>query len=354
MTKVLIPSRSQTRINWIDYAKGLGIVLVVMGHALRGELAAAQGNDLFLAQQIDAWIYAFHMPLFFFLSGLFARSLRTKTPQEFLNNRWAILIHPYLLWSLIIHGIRSIAGLSDQAWPAFIGNFWKVAHTPIGIFWFLYVLCLISSFYYFFFPNSWASDSKFPWFLIAGAIVSYGAYTAFGDAIAWEPLRLTLAFFPYFCLGSLCQERPRILSGLMASRSRRWQIALLGLGLVMIGTLSNLWRPEFGAPNLLLASFGILATIAIAQEVATWNFIGSKPQQLLRLLGQQSLQIYVLHTLVSSLTVKLLSKVLPSYFWLDVAIGTIAGLVISTAIAQLCQRMNWNSLFSLRTRAHYG
>jgi uncharacterized membrane protein YcfT len=40
-----------TRIDWIDIAKGYGILLVILGHLDVGK--------------IGTWIYTFHMPLFF-------------------------------------------------------------------------------------------------------------------------------------------------------------------------------------------------------------------------------------------------------------------------------------------------
>ena len=44
------------RIEWIDIAKGIGIILVVIGHISQIEVL----NDI---------IYSFHMPLFFIISG---------------------------------------------------------------------------------------------------------------------------------------------------------------------------------------------------------------------------------------------------------------------------------------------
>ncbi len=43
------------RIDSLDILKGIGIILVVVGHMI--------GNQLY----IRPWIYAFHMPLFFML-----------------------------------------------------------------------------------------------------------------------------------------------------------------------------------------------------------------------------------------------------------------------------------------------
>lgn len=59
---------------WVDYAKGIGIILVVFGHVNRGLYSAGiqlSGSSYLLT---DSIIYSFHMPLFFFLSGLFLRN----------------------------------------------------------------------------------------------------------------------------------------------------------------------------------------------------------------------------------------------------------------------------------------
>ena len=54
------------RVEWIDVAKGVGIVLVSFGHLRNGD-----GESVWLPAldaPIDA-IYLFHMPLFFLLGG---------------------------------------------------------------------------------------------------------------------------------------------------------------------------------------------------------------------------------------------------------------------------------------------
>lgn len=45
------------RILWIDYCKVIGICLVLIGHTYPNN-------------PITDWLYSFHMPLFFFISGL--------------------------------------------------------------------------------------------------------------------------------------------------------------------------------------------------------------------------------------------------------------------------------------------
>lgn len=52
----LIDGLKQGRIAWIDISKGIGIILVVLGHVSKNET-------------LITWIYSFHMPLFFFIAG---------------------------------------------------------------------------------------------------------------------------------------------------------------------------------------------------------------------------------------------------------------------------------------------
>ena len=56
------------RIEYIDIARGIGILLVVMGH-----------NDFSLISPfLFKLIYSFHMPLFFFMSGIFFKPHSSK------------------------------------------------------------------------------------------------------------------------------------------------------------------------------------------------------------------------------------------------------------------------------------
>lgn len=50
------------RINWIDITKGLVMILTVYSHC-----------GLSLIPILGTWVYGFYMPLFFFISGIFAK-----------------------------------------------------------------------------------------------------------------------------------------------------------------------------------------------------------------------------------------------------------------------------------------
>ena len=56
------PVTARDRVLWIDAARGFGIVLVVVGHALGGLIDAPSGAGSTLAlRQVYVAIYSFHM-----------------------------------------------------------------------------------------------------------------------------------------------------------------------------------------------------------------------------------------------------------------------------------------------------
>jgi fucose 4-O-acetylase-like acetyltransferase len=87
--------------DWIDIAKGIGIVLVVLGHTLVPQIR----NESSVAGFLWIFIYNFHMPLFFFLSGfLFEKGLsRYNDKLKFIQNKAHFLLVPYLFFSIFAY-----------------------------------------------------------------------------------------------------------------------------------------------------------------------------------------------------------------------------------------------------------
>jgi len=87
---VAIPAK---RIAYLDVAKGIGILLVVLGHKyIKGSLPG-----------LGKFIFSFHLPFFFLLSGMF---FKPDYPLWVLfKSRFAMLIRPFLagmLWAGIV------------------------------------------------------------------------------------------------------------------------------------------------------------------------------------------------------------------------------------------------------------
>jgi fucose 4-O-acetylase-like acetyltransferase len=136
------PSLSTSRLNWVDGAKGLGIILVVYGHASRGMISAGALQNGPVLQFADYAIYTFHMPLFFCLAGLFAERSLAKGYQPFLRSKLATIVYPYFLWSLIQVLLLSAAGGLTNNTASPLLRLANILWTPIAPFWFLYSLFL--------------------------------------------------------------------------------------------------------------------------------------------------------------------------------------------------------------------
>lgn len=93
---------SKKRLGYIDMAKGIGIILVVAAHVI------GEGNKTFPGSNLlHGYIYSFHMPLFFIISGiLLGYSLKTNSISvDYLKKKLRALVRslliPYFLWSAI-------------------------------------------------------------------------------------------------------------------------------------------------------------------------------------------------------------------------------------------------------------
>lgn len=76
------------RVSYLDVCKGLGIVLVVWGH-------------VFTTNPIRTWIYSFHMPLFFFLSGYLFFSDKSESFKIFAAKKFRSILIPYFCFASI-------------------------------------------------------------------------------------------------------------------------------------------------------------------------------------------------------------------------------------------------------------
>ena len=65
------------RIEYLDYVKGFGILLVILGHVYTGD------------NYIKIWLCSFHMPLFFIISGCLLKynDCRNISLKEFIRKR---------------------------------------------------------------------------------------------------------------------------------------------------------------------------------------------------------------------------------------------------------------------------
>ncbi len=121
-----IGTKLRPRSTLIDAARGFAIVLVVVGHVSQGMQNRGLWHGSVLAYRLDAWMYSFHMPAFFFMAGLFVlESIQKRGTLTFLRDRASALLWPYMLFELANMSIYRLnnhmahtpaANLQDAAW----------------------------------------------------------------------------------------------------------------------------------------------------------------------------------------------------------------------------------------------
>jgi uncharacterized membrane protein YcfT len=131
---------SESRINWVDYAKGICIVLVVMMHTTLGVEKAA-GLESWLHPFIT-WAKPFRMPDFFLISGLFLASRIDRPWREYFDSKVLHFAYFYVLWMTIqavtkAYGIYLIGGVSGVLSDYAMGFI-----EPFGTLWFIYILAV--------------------------------------------------------------------------------------------------------------------------------------------------------------------------------------------------------------------
>lgn len=126
-----IKAHSLSRIDWIDIAKGIGIFLMVMGHTSIPKLGGH-------------WIYSFHMPLFFFLSGFLFQPGK-YTWSQFIKRKVRTMVVPYFFF-VVLNWIVCELLQYDSYPPHSLLN--VLADGSNGAIWFIYVLFFTELFFF--------------------------------------------------------------------------------------------------------------------------------------------------------------------------------------------------------------
>lgn len=319
------------RIDYIDCAKGLGIILVVIGHViveLRVWFLSTPSAHLNSVYQV---IYTFHMPLFFFLIGIIAFHSRLKRKfSKFITTKIQSVLYPYFVWSLILFGIVML----QMHGNSIIAEFLKIFYAPNWYLWFLYTL-FIFYFLYGLFPINklghlgllfvalasfvWLkevqSDSRFPY--------------AIGNG------------FIYFVLGSVFSflSMERFLIKLKYSIN----IAILG---VMFGLFFMAFHVsvESNPPivSFLLALIGILIMLNVAIALCKTPLFPA-----LSYVGRRSISIYLAHNLIIVVTMKYISYSALRCFngWILFTVGVTSGVLCPLLLYEGGRKIRFNWLF---------
>lgn len=131
---------SNSRVDWVDYAKGICIILVVMMHSTLGVEKAA--GDLTWMHPFIDWARPFRMPDFFLISGLFLSSRIDRPWRSYLDSKFVHFMYFYILWMSIQVLSKAYGIYAQQGSLAVLSEYILGFVQPFGTLWFIYVLAI--------------------------------------------------------------------------------------------------------------------------------------------------------------------------------------------------------------------
>jgi uncharacterized membrane protein YcfT len=277
------------RIDWVDYAKGICIVTVVMMHSVLGvELAAGENGFM---HAVVMFAKPFRMPDFFLISGLFLPLVIDRNWRTYLDRKVVHFVYFYVLWVTIQFGFKAPSFAAEQGWGHVGLLYLESFIEPFGTLWFIYLLPI-------FFVVIKLTRST-PAILVWGvAALLESVHIATG----WTVIDEFCARFVYIYSGYLFADYVFALSDRARAHST---LALGGLALwaIINGGLVALGYSEAPVISLALGLCGACAIITTGTLLAGMQWLN-----FLRLCGAHSIVIYLAFFLPMASTRTLLLK----------------------------------------------
>ena len=309
------------RIDYIDTAKGIGIILVVWLH---------MGSIGKLPYFIDwgGYITTFYMILFFVMSGMFFRPIHMK-------KKVYRLMVPYFSFYVLAFGIYVVKGLLKGEmidWMNFFvplcGGTSGYENTPIWFLLSLTQIMLLAALLLRLWYSRW---------MIAFVFVLAVAFHYYRRCVGEVPYYIDVSFvcLPFFLCGHFFKSFfVQKLKGIMAVVAFALSIILYSLmpGFVNVSQDSMPQGFLMFAVVAMLASMGVIGISRHIQGRAAW---------LLQLLGKNSLGLMCIHMMLMTVD-SALCRMIPNVVaanWVGLIIITAIALVFSLLISKYCPKL---------------
>ena len=332
----------------LDYAKGILIILMVMGHT-------------FLPQLIKNFIFYFHMPCFLFISGMLLSENLIDNPINGIKNKLKAYYVPYILWIILfilIHNLLSVLHVFNGQYefneyiPSILNSaFFEIPPLAVkngfGILWFMGVLTISSlvSIFILNFLRRFSLNEKvlLPLIVLALCVISY--FWSNVECAKPELLKPCAILGTTFFISGYYVKRYKLFD-LHLSRWL-WVLYLLPIILSYKTFMSmNTAKGIYIFVYFIAAIAGSVSTISVARILSKWKI------EYLSQIGKSTVFIYFLHFFVykiltlafivtSSMSINLLAiipypKTLPSFVWIFYTIiGVTVPILIKSGIDKI-------------------
>jgi fucose 4-O-acetylase-like acetyltransferase len=300
---------NKQRTVWIDYDKGISIILVSYGHSfavLNGHGLTFENYPLF--NYIGVFLYGFRMPLFFIISGLLiANSLERKGLNGYLKNRLSSILYPLLVWGIIETTIKVLSSIDSFSLKDIGTAYLNLLIDPrkSGVFWYLNALFCIGTLYAVIRVSLKASV----WLQLLLGIVMFSLSAYFRlNGVSLGFLSDILGYYVFFAIGDCSSQLLLSEKGRNQFTSAKFYLPVLIVFLItqyycskiILGVESSgLAHMERKLPFIFLiqALVGCTLSISLSFMLQKYRWLPS-----LRIVGFHSLFIYCMQIVVMNFT----------------------------------------------------
>jgi len=319
----------------------------VLGHVLRGNAGAdiVDGRGP-LFDELDTALYAVHLPVFAFLSGLFVRrAVERDGRQTYLRSRLTLFAYLYVLWTVLQGAVKLVTGSLANS-PLTARGLAESLWLPDTQMWFLPFLALVTCASVVVPP--WGDRTRLALGTLVALVVSGVAWGLNGAVAGSQGLGLAVFFWVGVVVGPEGVSRLRCRPKVLLAAGGAVFVGVLALSDPVVATSSHEPRSLATSGLGVIASVaGVVAVLCLGQvldrgPVAGW----------LLFLGQCSLEIFLAHIIFTAATRITLEQVGVHSVAPHLALGTLVGIAGPLALWWLGHRMGVPWLFSApRTRA---
>ena len=261
---------NSNRIDYIDVAKGLCMVLVVWQHTHTYYLDLETGEH---------WLESFRMPLFFLISGMFFKTYGSFT--EFLKKKANTLIIPFLFFYLTLSvllpnilyaiGYDGLRESSSLGWGSLFNCIFEKTYSNSPVWFLLALLWLNFLFYGICYVSLKIGESKY--YLVASLSAFCGLIGFFlgvNKVFVWANIDNALTACPFFCFGYLLKKSGKV-DNPPNTKILIWTI-IIGLIITMLFShglsfKQNKWEIDDLLPLYGCGIIGSLSIIALSKIV---------------------------------------------------------------------------------------
>ncbi len=348
---------SRDRYPWVDYARGIIIILVSYRHMFEGlsNMDTAAMQDHPVLKYLNIFFFSFRMPLFFIVSGVFFHmSLNRKGRNNYITDRVATLLYPLLIWGSIQITLQLVFADQVNADRTPL-DYLRLLYAPryIEQFWYLNALFFVSMLYLFF-----SEVLKFTWIhqLLVGVILYFLAAMLHRAQINTGFISDICFFYLFFAVGDAISRwvlNPEKFHMLRSGKVLLPLMAVFVLVQYFFTEINLSHQDDYYVQKQLPHLFALCALIGGAFIVGLSLLLQYTGKlKFLRVIGYHSLFIYVMNLLATAGTRIIMTKYL-SFVPLEwsLLIGTIAGVILPLMAYNIIIRLGGWWLFTFKKPA---